>query len=105
MQDALDVIVTVLAPTGELSGVSTIVEKCGGLHRIELLQHRSCADVRSKAVRIWDLLFPDEIHYEQTAGKGGMKDSSQAPKKDLSTYEGMKKGHNRPGRWRNETSW
>ena len=104
VQDALDGIAIILATAGELSGVATIVEECGGLHRIEQLQRHDHEDVRSKAVQILELLFPDDFQKEQnmyeqneyeqnkhTGGKGGRKkNKSAAPEKDIYLGEGEK---------------
>ena len=125
VQDALDGIAIILATAGELSGVATIVEECGGLHRIEQLQRHDHEDVRSKVVQILELLFPDDFQNEQNVyeqneyeqneheqnehkgGKGGRtkkrKNKFAAPEKDLETNDGTRTGHICPGRGRKDT--
>ena len=58
---ALEGMVVILGKAGELSGVATILEECGGLHRIELLQRHSHKVVRRKAAEIVELLSPDDV--------------------------------------------
>ena len=65
VMDALDGIAIIHSMAGELSRVATTLEECGGLHRIELLQHHSHEVVRSKTVQILELLSPDDVQNEQ----------------------------------------
>jgi Fe2+ or Zn2+ uptake regulation protein len=65
VKDALDGIAIILATAGELSGVTTALEECGGFHRIELLQHHSHEVVCSKAGQILDFLSPDDVQSKQ----------------------------------------
>ena len=100
---ALDGIAIIITMPEELSGVGTILEECGGLHRIELLQRHSHEVVQRKAVQILEWLSPDDVQNEQnvyeenlykqnehTGGKRGRKKRNRARTGNIGTGRGRK---------------
>ena len=121
---ALDGIAIILAMPEESSGVGTILEECGGLHRIELLKWHSHEVIRRKAVQILEWLSgPDDVQnmheenvYEQNGyeedgfEENGYKQNLDKQNEHTGGRRGRKKrkgagtGNIRPGRGRKNSS-
>ena len=116
---ALDGIAIILAMPEESSGVGTILEECGGLHRIKLLEWHSHEVIRRKAVQILEWLSgPDNVQnmheenvYEQNRyEEDGYKQNLDKQNEHTGGRRGRKKrtgagtGNIRPGRGRKNSS-
>ena len=116
---ALDGIVDILtkAEESEFDKATTMIEQCGGLHRVALLQYRQNEHISEKSVQIIGIFFPDEDQTdEEIAPKTDKPDKfkenrdrrnkgHKGGKRGAESYLGTRKettGHyNGPGRGQN----
>ena len=68
VQDALGGIATILTTAerlNEVDMVATTLEECGGMNRLQHLQHHPLEDVWRKAVKILTVFYPDEFEIDK----------------------------------------
>ena len=99
LQDALDGIATILTTAeklDEVDKVATTLEECGGLHRIQHLQHH-----HQKAVEILKVLYPDEFQDDEEVDhrtKAKVSKENGTGKKGAGYNGGRKKSTTNSGR-------
>ena len=105
---ALDGIVDILtkAEESEFDKVTTMIEQCGGLHRVALLQHRQNEHISEKSVQFIGIFFPHEDQTDEEIAPKTDKPDKFKENRDRRNkgHKGGKRGAERTLGTRNETT-